>query len=169
MLTRLSQSFEAVASDTRYIGRLIVTGGDDPATKPEISIQDQFDEDSLLARSVGRTLRDVEISNATDASKASFAASSGKQQVTIGPIGPATFNMLSDNQRPVFRKFLHAGHPRAFAVGDDGAAGYASGHDAIKLALKRCGRRGDGISCRVLAIDDAVVQATWPDIGPESR
>ena len=67
--------------------------------------------------------------------------------------------MLSDNQRPAFRKFLHAGHPRAFAIGDDGAAGFASGAGAVDLALKRCSRRGDGVSCRILAIDDAVVLA----------
>jgi len=162
MLTRLGETFDAVASDTQYIGRLIVSGGNNPAVQPSISWQNHYDEDSLLARSTGSALRDQKITNAYEQLQASSVATAApqEQQITIGKVGPTVLQALSDRQRPLFQRFLEATHPRAFAIGDFGAAGFASGNGAIDLALQRCARRGNRQSCRILAIDDAVVLAS---------
>lgn len=166
MLTRLSKAFEAITADNRYIGRLIVSGGNDPAVQPSISWQDHYEEDSLLVRSTGSALREQTITNASEQFQASSIAAPTERQITIGAVGPTVLSALADQQKPLFQRFLRASHPRAFAVGDFGAAGFASGNDAISLALERCGRRGTRESCRILAIDDAVVLASS---GPNSR
>lgn len=163
LLSRLDETFDAVTSDTRYIGRLIVAGGNDPAVQPSISWENHYEEDSLLARSAGRALRNQEITDASGQSQESPVAASKERQITIGTIdvvGSTVLYALSDKQKPLFQRFLSTANPRAFAIGDFGAAGFASGSDAIRLALERCGRRGNSESCRILAIDDAVVLAS---------
>lgn len=64
---------------------------------------------------------------------------------------------LREAQRDsLYRRFLAAPRPRAFAVGGQGAAGWASGDWARGRALGWCQRtRGD--PCRLYAVDDDVV------------
>jgi len=157
LLTRLDETFDAMSSDIRYIGRLVVSNANQSTVQPFISWQNRYDEDSLLAKSLGRGLQGQEIINASGQFDASSMQTFKEQQITIGKVEPSVLSVLSDKQKPLFRQFLRASHPRAFAIGDFGAAGFASGDDAINLALQRCGRRGNKDSCRVLAIDDAVV------------
>ncbi|APW41672.1 dienelactone hydrolase family protein [Rhodoferax saidenbachensis] len=59
-------------------------------------------------------------------------------------------------QDGLYRKFLEAKTPRAFAVGKKGSSGYATGDWAIGRAIGFCqARRGD--SCKLYAVDDQVV------------
>ncbi len=56
----------------------------------------------------------------------------------------------------LYKRFLAAKPPRAFAVGPRGAAGFASGDWALGRALGFCqARRGE--PCRLYAVDDEVV------------
>lgn len=64
----------------------------------------------------------------------------------------------ADRQEPLYRTFLAARKPRAFAIGANGASGWASGDWAIGRALGNCQwRRGQ--PCRLYAVDDDVVWA----------
>ena len=66
---------------------------------------------------------------------------------------------LSASQRENFyRKFLDSKAPRAFAIGPDGATGWATGDWASGRALGNCQRRR-GEPCRLYAVDDDVVWA----------
>jgi dienelactone hydrolase len=56
----------------------------------------------------------------------------------------------------LYRPFLAAPVPRAFAIGDSGVAGWASGDWALGRALGNCQWR-DGRRCRLYAVDDDVV------------
>lgn len=56
----------------------------------------------------------------------------------------------------LYRRFLAARTPRAFAVGPQGAAGYASGDWALGKALGYCQAR-HGPPCKLYAVDDDVV------------
>jgi len=56
----------------------------------------------------------------------------------------------------LYRRFLAARHPRAFAVGPDGAAGFAAGDWALGRALGFC-QRSRGQPCKLYAVDDEVV------------
>lgn len=56
----------------------------------------------------------------------------------------------------LYQRFLAAKPPRAFAVGADGAAGWASGDWARGHALGLC-QRTRGQPCRLYAVDDDVV------------
>lgn len=58
----------------------------------------------------------------------------------------------------LYRRFLAAKKPRAFALGADGAAGFASGDWALGRALGFCQARR-GAPCRLYAVDDEVVWA----------
>jgi dienelactone hydrolase len=58
----------------------------------------------------------------------------------------------------LYRRFLAARPPRAFAVGPQGAAGYASGDWALGKALGYCQSRR-GLPCKLYAVDDDVVWA----------
>lgn len=163
LLARLNKSVDAVTSDTRYIGRLVLAYEKGAATSPSVSWQNHYDEDSLLARSSSSTLKQQKITNVSRGDAAENATTSKYgPQITIGVVGPDVLYALSDQQKPLFQRFLLARQPRAFAVGDFGAAGFATGSDAIELAMERCGRRGSKASCRILAIDNAVVLATSP-------
>ncbi|HZE91296.1 MAG TPA: hypothetical protein VE029_06245 [Rhizobacter sp.] len=55
----------------------------------------------------------------------------------------------------VYRKFLSAKTPRAFAIGPKGSSGWASGDWAVGRALGYCQRRGE--TCKLYAVDDDVV------------
>jgi dienelactone hydrolase len=57
----------------------------------------------------------------------------------------------------IYRKFLESKAPRAFAVGPNGATGWASGDWAMGKALGFCARRGE--ACKLYAVDDDVVWA----------
>lgn len=161
LVTRLNKHFDTVASETRYIGRLIVSSNKKVLEgRPSVSWHDHYNEDSLLAKSLGNSLRGKVITNASNNSQLSSDDATGAMQITVGTVGDlgsTVLYALASTQKPSFRKFLSSASPRAFAVGDAGAAGFANGRDAVKLALERCGRRGDRDSCRILAIDDTVV------------
>jgi hypothetical protein len=54
-----------------------------------------------------------------------------------------------------YAKFLGSKSPRAFAVGERGAWGYATGDYAVGKAVANCQRSGQ--ACRLYAVDDEVV------------
>lgn len=54
-----------------------------------------------------------------------------------------------------YAKFLESKPPRAFAIGDNGAWGYATGDYATGRALGYCQHSGQ--SCKLYAVDDKVV------------
>lgn len=56
-----------------------------------------------------------------------------------------------------YAKFLEFKSPRAFAAGERGAWGYASGDYATGKAIGNCQRGGQ--SCKLYAVDDDVVWA----------
>jgi dienelactone hydrolase len=56
-----------------------------------------------------------------------------------------------------YAKFLEARSPRAFAIGERGAYGYATGDYAMGRAVGFCQRSGQ--TCRLYAVDDDVVWA----------
>lgn len=58
-----------------------------------------------------------------------------------------------------YRKFLAADVPRAFAVSPTGAWAWASGTDVTKKALDTCRTNAHSPTCKLYAVDDAVV---WP-------
>lgn len=55
----------------------------------------------------------------------------------------------------LYRKFLDAKPPKAFAIGPKGASGYATGDWVMGKALGFCQRRGE--PCKLYAVDDDVV------------
>jgi hypothetical protein len=60
------------------------------------------------------------------------------------------------NRDNLYRRFLSAKLPRAFAIGPGGAAGYASGDWALGRALGFCQSRR-GLACKLYAVDNDVV------------
>jgi dienelactone hydrolase len=60
------------------------------------------------------------------------------------------------NRDTLYKRFLAAKPPRAFALGPNGAAGYASGDWALGRALGFCQARR-GAPCKFYAVDDDVV------------
>ena len=54
-----------------------------------------------------------------------------------------------------YAKFLASKSPRAFAIGDSGATGYAFGDYATGKAIGFCQRSGQ--LCKLYAVDDDVV------------
>jgi dienelactone hydrolase len=72
----------------------------------------------------------------------------GIDQVDKVPVSAA-------NREGVYRRFLAAALPRAFAVGPRGAWSWSSGDWTLGKALGRCGRTGN--PCRLYAVDNDVV------------
>jgi dienelactone hydrolase len=63
----------------------------------------------------------------------------------------------SDSCRALYRAFLEAPAPRAYAVSTDGRCGFAGAmHDATKVALREC-RSVAGANCALYAVDSEVV------------
>lgn len=60
-----------------------------------------------------------------------------------------------------YRRFLDARLPRAFAIGPNGAVGWATGDWAMGRALGFCQRRA-GERCKLYAVDDDVVWGSEP-------
>ncbi len=56
----------------------------------------------------------------------------------------------------VYRRFLAAEPPRAFAIGANGAWGWSRGDWAAGRALANC-QRNRGLPCALYAVDDTVV------------
>ena len=59
-------------------------------------------------------------------------------------------------QEGIYRAFLDSKKPHAFAIGPDGASGWASGDWALGRALGNCQQRR-GAPCKLYAVDDDVV------------
>jgi dienelactone hydrolase len=74
-------------------------------------------------------------------------------------IGDAEKVPITPRERDtLYRSFLAQPKPRAFAIGADGAAGYAFGDWAMGRALGFCQQRR-GAPCKLYAVDDDVVWA----------
>jgi len=66
-------------------------------------------------------------------------------------------HIQSDGCKGLYRVFLEAPGPRAYAVSQDGRCGFAGGmSDARDAALRQCAEVAKG-SCALYAVDDAVV------------
>lgn len=66
-------------------------------------------------------------------------------------------NIRSDACRGLYRAFLEAPGPRAYAVSADGRCGFAAGlQDARDVAIQQCGRVAKG-GCSLYAVDGEVV------------
>jgi dienelactone hydrolase len=66
-------------------------------------------------------------------------------------------NVKTDACRNLYRAFLEAPGPRAYAVSDDGRCGFAGGvEDARAAAVRQCGTVAKG-NCMIYAVDDAVI------------
>ena len=66
-------------------------------------------------------------------------------------------NVKTDACRSLYRAFLEAPGPRAYAVSDDGRCGFAGGvDDARDLAMRQCGTVAES-NCKLYAVDDAVI------------
>ncbi len=65
---------------------------------------------------------------------------------------------IAPDREASYRRFHESTPPRAFALGADGASGWATGDWALGRALGACQRRR-GSPCRLYAVDDQVV---WP-------
>ncbi|HZM32883.1 MAG TPA: prolyl oligopeptidase family serine peptidase [Burkholderiales bacterium] len=66
-------------------------------------------------------------------------------------------NVKSDACRSLYRAFLEAPGPRAYAVSDDGRCGFSSGvQDARDAAIRQCGAVAKE-NCMLYAVDDAVI------------
>ncbi len=86
------------------------------------------------------------------------------QAAIVGKPAPSGFAELADtsklpisaqNRAGAYAKFLESNLPRAFAVGDRGGWGYATGDYAVGKALGSCMRFGQ--SCKLYAVDNDVV------------
>ena len=94
-----------------------------------------------------------------------FLASLGFTQTAMVATPPTSgyADIADDSKAPVggksrraaYAKFLDAKSPRAFAVGDQGGWGYATGDYVTGRALGYCQRSGQ--ACQLYAIDDHVV------------
>ena len=72
-------------------------------------------------------------------------------------------NVPTDSCRSLFRAFLEAPAPRAYAVSGDGRCGFAGAMpDAANVALGEC-RSASGQACSLYAVDSEVV---WKDPAP---
>ncbi len=66
-------------------------------------------------------------------------------------------NVKTDSCRNLYRAFLEAPGPRAYAVSDDGRCGFAGGvENARDAAVRQCGTVAKG-NCMLYAVDDAVI------------
>jgi dienelactone hydrolase len=66
-------------------------------------------------------------------------------------------NVKSDSCRSLYRAFLEAPGPRAYAVSGDGRCGFSSGvQDARDAAIRQCGSVAKA-NCMLYAVDDAVI------------
>jgi hypothetical protein len=66
-------------------------------------------------------------------------------------------NISSDGCRGLYRAFVEAPGPRAYAVSGDGRCGFAGGvPDAKEVAMRQCGSVSKG-ACTLYAVDDAVI------------
>jgi hypothetical protein len=71
---------------------------------------------------------------------------------------------LSERRRETYRNFLNQPKPRAVAISEDGAIGWASDvYKPQRAALRFCQRSAaPGRPCRLYAVDDTVVWAEAP-------
>ena len=66
-------------------------------------------------------------------------------------------NIKSDACKGLYRAFLEAPGPRAYAVSDDGRCGFAGGlQDAKDVAMRQCGNVAKG-GCKLYAVDESVI------------
>jgi dienelactone hydrolase len=66
-------------------------------------------------------------------------------------------NISSDGCKGLYRAFVEAPGPRAYAVSGDGRCGFAGGvPDAKEVAMRQCGSVSKG-ACALYAVDDAVI------------
>ena len=96
----------------------------------------------------------------------SYLAQAGFTRSGLVPRPPASaFARIDDvdkvpttptNRDTLYKRFLAAKAPRAFAVGPGGAAGFSSGDWALGRALGFCQSRR-GVVCKLYAVDDGVV------------
>lgn len=80
---------------------------------------------------------------------------------------------LSERRREVYRNFLRQSKPRAVAISEDGAIGWANDvYKPQRAALRFCQRSAaPGRPCRLYAVDDTVVwtEAPTPEAAPAAR
>ncbi|WP_161974781.1 hypothetical protein [Piscinibacter terrae] len=143
-----------------YLGRLVVkaqAGGGGGGVR----IEDQYDEDTLLFRTSLAELRTAAIGRAVLSAQALAratrpASAAGAGAMQLGAIGDAGA-LLAPTSREPFARFLRLKPPRAFAISDNGAHGFASGPQSVERSLRACADRAKASGCRLFAVDDTLI------------
>jgi len=144
-----------------YLGRLVVKAQPGNGSG-DLRIEDQYDEDTLLFRTSLAELRTAEIGRAllsaqalAQATRPAGAAGAGSMQ--LGAIAGDAGALLAPPAREPFARFLRLRPPRAFAVSDNGAHGFATGPQAVERSLRACADRAKTAGCRLFAVDDTLI------------
>jgi hypothetical protein len=155
-----------------YIGRLVIAPGSAPDS-PRLSIDDRYEEDSLLFRTSVDRLRNITIGRNVQVASLPpppsiapppapiradlpVAAASGPH-LDLKEVTAAAALKLPPPTRAPFARYLKLKSPRAFAVSDSGAHGIGSGPGAIATAIRQCVQRSKGGACRLVAVDESLV------------
>ena len=158
--SRLSLSPRA----TLYLGRLTVRG--ESGAVAEMVIEDHFEAESLLFRTAVPALRNASIARGQPAHEAPRATApaggTAGEELRVEPIAADAALRLAPAARAGFARFSRLAQPRAFAANEAGAFGYASGRDAVELALKDCARLARAKPCKLFAVDQTMVAERRP-------
>ncbi len=163
-LATINVPFEVTTTGPVYLGRLVLARG----AAAGVTVEDHFDEDTVLFRSAIGELKTATIGRSIIAAEALVGSSVSPDPnavpppppgsaLKVAPVTEAAADELASPARAAFAKFMLVKLPRAFAIGTAGSFGYARGANAVDRALRACAQRAGGEPCRLFAVDDTLI------------
>jgi hypothetical protein len=163
-LATMNVPFEVKPSDPAYLGRLVLV-----PSAAGVVVQDHFEEDTVLFRATFSELRTADIGRDILPLEA-LAGSTVAPDPAVPPPPPpgsalevtavteeAAQRLTSPSARAAFKEFLLLKPPRAFAISEGGAHGYAGGARSVERALRACARRSKDETCRLFVVDGTLI------------
>jgi hypothetical protein len=161
LATGLNAAFSVDKGAPRYLGRLVLRPAQPLGAKPQALVEDHYEAEVPLFAQRIAGLRDLKppksllTLSAQDLRWRNVDANANAVQASGLPEqAPDTMTMAA---RAAYQRFLRLKLPRAFALGEGGAYGYATGANAVDRATSDCRKLVKRGGCIIAAVDNTLI------------
>lgn len=161
LATGLNAAFSVDNGAPRYLGRLVLRPGEPLGAMPQALVEDHYDAEVPLFAQRIAGLRDLKLPkslltlSAQDLRWRNVDANANAVQASGLPEqAPDDMTMAT---RAAYKRFLRLKLPRAFALGEGDAYGYATGANAVDRATSDCRKLVKRGSCTIAAVDNTLI------------
>jgi hypothetical protein len=159
LATGLNAAFSVDKGPPRYLGRLVLRPAERLGAMPQALVEDHYEAEVPLFAQRIAGLRDLTLPKSLlTLSSPDFGwRNADADAVQASGLPEQAPDAMSMAARAAYQRFLRLKLPRALALGEGDAYGYATGANAVDRATSDCRKLVKRGSCTIAAVDNTLI------------